>query len=143
MKYFNFFYFHEREVDNLEKEYKDTEEKLRGLYRENERIEESIINLENKISEGENEFEKEKADMNIVLNESLRLTALDASTQQNFVKTKADIIEKTRTAIEQSAIEAEKLKELKDKQTLMEESLKEVFTNYKRIQEDVAAIYKM
>jgi hypothetical protein len=34
-------------------------------------------------------------------------------------------------------------KELKEKQSLMQDSLKEVFTNYKRIQEDVAAVYRM
>jgi chromosome segregation ATPase len=140
---FNYNFYNKREVDKLENEYKETEEKLRGLYRENERIEESIDNLETKISEGENEFEKEKNEMNIVLNESLRLTALDASTQQNYVKTKAEIIEKTRTAVEQSTLQAEKLKELKEKQSLMQDSLKEVFTNYKRIQEDVAAVYRM
>ena len=58
-----------REVNNLSERLKLNEEKLRILFRENEILSQSIADLEEKISEGNNSLDAEKQRYDFLLTE--------------------------------------------------------------------------
>ncbi len=68
---------------------------------------------------------------------SLRLTALEAKTQQDYAATKEEILKNTKEAGERAKIETENLKTLKDTTELKRDELKGIYDNYKELADAV------
>jgi len=106
-------------------------------------LSQSIADLEEKISEGNNSLDAEKQRYDFLLTEGLRLIALNASSQQNYSDTKKEMIANTEALADEINLKTEILKKLKEKQEGLQDDLKDILKNYKRIQEENARINKV
>jgi hypothetical protein len=78
--------------------------------------------------------------MLIFSTESLRLTALDAKTDQDYHDNKKEAIEKTKYAVTKAQTETERLKTLKEEQDTKREELKIVYETYNELQRVIGEI---
>lgn len=123
-----------REVDAIKTRFADSSKNLRQLFRDNEKFEQTIKELDSEIEQGQKTLQEEQTYLESIIAESLKISNDELSAVEEYTLNKNDLNGRLKKCTEKSKIEAENLKQIKELQERKKDELKQVFQSFKELQ---------